>query len=192
MVVKVFCDPLCPTFTHYTTLRPPCCQQKIDLHRFSLPLDKENPVTPSVQKTYINVDTHHMLTPYTMVIRPGSTIWRRKRRKSAGRRQSPHREAVIQSFVEKNARGLAMTGIYGPCTARQAGLPAPSGLLSHDRPGWAYLPSRSSLDRWVAVSTALISMLRNPRISRSCTAAMVVPPGVRTWSRSTAGCLPVS
>src|SRR5262249_46621134 len=49
-----------------------------------------------------------------------------------------------------------------------------------------------ALDLSVAVTTALMSMARKPRSSSSCTAEMVVPPGVVTWSLRVAGCWPVS
>ena len=53
-------------------------------------------------------------------------------------------------------------------------------------------PAASSAERRVAASTASIRAPRTPPRSRACRPAMVVPPGLVTWSLSTPGCRPVS
>ena len=55
-----------------------------------------------------------------------------------------------------------------------------------------HFPSPSSSDRRAAASTAFITAPRIPPASSACTAAMVVPPGLVTWSFSAPGCSPVS
>eukprot|EP01045_Picozoa_sp_COSAG04_P030260 COSAG04_NODE_5201_length_1704_cov_4.778193_2_plen_204_part_00 len=55
-----------------------------------------------------------------------------------------------------------------------------------------HFPSPSSSDRRAAASTAFITAPRIPPASSTCTAAMVVPPGLVTWSFSAPGCSPVS
>lgn len=55
---------------------------------------------------------------------------------------------------------------------------------SRSRPAWA----ASSAERSVAASTALMRAARRPPRSSACKPAMVVPPGLVTWSFSTPGC----
>ena len=60
--------------------------------------------------------------------------------------------------------------------------------LREDAQSW--LPNSVAL--LAAARTASSTSARNPRSSRTCTAAAVVPPGDVTWERSSEGDLPVS
>jgi len=55
-----------------------------------------------------------------------------------------------------------------------------SRSASYPRPYFALAMAFNAFERSVAVATALISVARSPRSSSSCTAAIVVPPGVVT------------